>query len=120
MTKMRNRGLKHAIRAAGLSDFKQHKVGAALFYKNKLLNIGWNRKKSHPLSTTEHSQHAEFSVLIGVESAIRCTLYIARLTRTGKLGIARPCEICQGLISSKGIRQVFYTNNLGRLEKFNA
>ena len=119
MTKRNKKGLKHAIRAAYLSDFYKHRVGSALFYKNKLLNIGWNRKKSHPECPTQHSQHAEFNVCIGVAEVSRCTLYVARLTRTDNIGIAMPCEICQKFLSKKGITKVFYTNRNGNLEEFN-
>jgi deoxycytidylate deaminase len=117
MTKRNDRGLKAAVEAASLSVFRRHRVGAALFYKNRLVNIGWNRKKSHPQCPTERSQHAEFNVFIGIASASKCTLYVAMLTRSGDVGIAKPCEICERYISGMGITKVFYTNRDGRLEQ---
>jgi len=121
MKKSRDRGFRYAVKAACLSGFRSHRVGAALFHKNKLIRMGWNRKKSHPLCPTEHSQHAEFNLCVGLDKLVlspRCILYVARLTRTGDVGIAKPCEACQDFIRSVGIKRIFYTNQNGQLEEF--
>ena len=114
------RGLRYAIRAACLSEFRSHRVGAALFKKNKLVGLGFNQKKTHPRCPTNHSQHAEFNTCIGMnreELADGLTIYIARLTRTGKVGLARPCESCDNMLVGLGIKKIFYTNHKGSLEQ---
>lgn len=113
------RGLKAAIKAAFDSDFREHKVGAALFKGARLLSLGANYKKSHPANTACWSQHAEFSTLLGYEQEelAGTTLYVARLTRTNRVSCARPCPECQALILRKGVDRVFFTNYEGVLEE---
>lgn len=119
MNKTDKRGMKYAIRGACLSSLRC-RVGAALFYKKKLLGIGWNIKKSHPRCPTEHSQHAEFNVCIGLDKTILsngCTLYVVRLTKTGRIEIAKPCEICQEFLQAICIDKIFYTDREGKLNR---
>ncbi len=119
--KMNNRGLKAAIYAAQCSELKSHRVGAVIYHKKRLISIGCNQKKSHPQRITERSQHAEFNACLGFDKldvrANKCSIYIARLTRTSKVGLAKPCKHCQTLLSSLGITKIFYTNKNGEISK---
>lgn len=118
MSKANKRGLKHAVRAAYLSDLHSHRVGAALFRKSILVSIGWNSLKTHPKCPTEFSRHAEFNVFIGTSKidVSGCTLYVARLTRTNIISIAKPCQDCQEFLDALGLRNILFTNTEGKLE----
>lgn len=113
------RGLIQAVKAATYSDLYSYKVGAALFRGSKLIALGWNSKKSHPrnISKAGFSQHAEFYVFTGLHkhSIQGCDLYIARITKKGKVSIAKPCVDCQNYLMTLGLHRVFYTDRQGDL-----
>lgn len=113
------RGLRYAIKAASLSNLQKFHVGAALFRKNRLISLGWNIRKTHPLCPTLLSQHAEFNVMVGLDKdAIRgSTLYVARLGRNGQIGIAKPCDKCEEFLSLLNLGHIYYTNRSGVLEE---
>jgi len=120
----KERGMRAAIKAARLSQFYAHRVGAALFNGPHLIALGYNRHKSHPQNTC-FTQHAEFNSLLkkrtladstrGPKSR-NLTMYVARLTRTDKISLSRPCDKCQRALRDAGIKTVYYTNYKGELE----
>lgn len=108
-----------AVKAAHLSGLRKYYVGAALFRKNRLVSIGWNVRKTHPLCPTQHSQHAEFNVMVGLSKIDidGATLYVARVGRNGKVCIAKPCRDCEHFLSLLGLDRIYYTNQQGLLEE---
>ena len=118
MNRATRRGLNRAVRAAYLSDLYSHRVGAALFRKSILISVGWNSLKTHPKCPTKFSRHAEFNVFIGLSriDVSGCTLFIARITRTNRIGIAKPCIDCQEFLAALGLKNIFYTTQSGRIE----
>ena len=112
--------IAQAIKAACLSSQYRHRVGAALFCRKNLISLGWNKRKTHPACPTENSQHAEFNVCIGLDESVfekRTTLFVARLTKAGKVAMAKPCKDCQDFLKVLGIKDIYYTNTKGILEK---
>jgi len=113
------RGKRAAIKAALLSEFYAHRVGVALFKGSKPIHIGFNKHKSHPQSVC-FTQHAEFSALLKRNirnDSKNLTMFVARLTRTNKIRLAKPCAECQKLLLSVGISKVYFTNHKGNLEE---
>jgi len=112
------RGRRAAIKAARLSKFYAHRVGAVLFIGSRCIAIGCNKHKTHPF-TGCYSQHAEFNVSrkIDSEQAKSATLYVARLTRTDRVSYSKPCNDCQSVIQSLGIAKVYYTGYDGQLKQ---
>jgi deoxycytidylate deaminase len=102
-----------AVRAAQ-SSTQPMRVGAVLARKSRVLSVGCNSRRTHPKSTvpTYQSTHAEHAACRGVDpDELRgATLYVARITKTGKWSMSRPCQSCARLLRAKGIRRVFYTN----------
>ena len=113
-------GLQAAIKAAYFSDLYKLRVGSALLQGSRVINLGWNTKKTHPNCNTELSQHAEFNVFNGIRHELidGCDLYIARITRTSLVRLARPCEDCQEYLKNLPLNKIFYTNDYGKLELF--
>ena len=113
-----SKGLRAALKAARLSQFYAHRVGAALFSGNRLIDIGCNKHKTHPQSFC-YTQHAELNTVAGQHkyNLKGMTLYVARLTRTDRVSYAKPCENCQEVILNAGIGRVFYTNYDGKLKE---
>ena len=115
----RNRGRRAALRAARLSPFYAHRVGVAVFKGANQIALGFNHHKSHPKNTC-FSQHAEFNSLIKSSNNYHprnLTMYVARLTRTDKISLSKPCSECQRAIWNAGIRKVFYTDYTGNLQE---
>jgi hypothetical protein len=45
------------------------------------------------------------------------TLYIARLCRSGRVSIAKPCHDCVDFLSMLDLGRIYYTNRDGWLEE---
>ena len=95
---------------------------AAIFHKNKILSIGQNSFKTHPLAKKfghrNSSIHAELSSIVrfGVEDCEGLSMAVLRIGRNGKLNLSRPCRCCQNLIQQVDIKNVYYTGGSGKWE----
>ena len=114
-----NRGIRAAVKAASQSHFRCHRVGAALFKGRSLIAMGWNKKKTHPKNSCILSRHGEFDTLIKLplHQIMGARLYIARLTRTGKVSYSKPCKHCLHFLKALPLDRIYYTNYTGNLEK---
>lgn len=113
------RGFRAAISAALLSN-ERYRVGAAIFLGNRLLQIGWNSKKTSPrVDSVFNWHHAETAALIGSTKSdlTRATIYVVRVRKSGTLAMARPCKVCRGLLRSSGIKKVVYSDRNGKPKK---
>lgn len=119
-----------AKKAQQESDFIKPKIGAAIFYGNKLLSIGYNTNKTSPAQfkynkyrnfsnnlniTIEHKTHAEIMALNKIKyldiDFAKCKLFIYRENSEGVLGICKPCPGCEKAIRDLGIKNIFYTGS---------
>lgn len=103
-----------------LSCADEHKVGAALMKGKTLVGVGWNSTKTHPKSCTRYNgHHAEFACLIGPSkyAIVGATIFVARITRGGNLGISKPCDKCEEFLRAAGVRCAYYYNRNGEVEK---
>ena len=60
--------------------------------------------------------HAEMSALRFSKPGD--VLFVLRWTKDGQLTMSKPCERCQQMINSAGLKKVFYTNWNGEFERF--
>lgn len=120
---------KAAKAVSELSKFEQHKIGAVVVYKHKIISSGCNSYVTNPLQKrynkfrfdtdqTSHSKHAELECLLPIINRRdidfnRVNLYIYRQHKSGALACARPCESCFNLIKDLGIRNIYYSNDGG-------
>ncbi len=91
-----------------------HQLCSLVVKKNRVLSVGYNSPKTHPMSDTKMQQlHAEMhAVLKCPEGDLRgADVVVARARSEGKAGLARPCEVCQGILKRCGVRRVYYTTN---------
>lgn len=107
-----------AIIAERYGIHKRYKVGAILVKSGKAISHGANSYKTHPKMGIK-TLHAEIQALIGVQyKDLRgSTVFVARLNKSGQLGMARPCSTCHHILKEYGIRDVYYTNQQGLTEK---
>lgn len=120
---------KHARNIAKMSDYPRHKIGCIVVYDNKIIGMGFNSKKTHPLQkvynverfscdNTPHCMHAEVHALAGLihNKAInwkKVSIYNYRETKDGCLAMSKPCPSCMKLIKDLGIKDIYYTSNDG-------
>lgn len=114
-----------ALAAAMQSEDYQYKLGAAIFAKKRLISVGANNAKTHPLSRfygRPVTVHAEMQAIIRaknvVESLEGMVLIVARIKRNGEIGMARPCSGCQAIIRQNGIKEVWYTTENGWAKEY--
>lgn len=116
-------------KVAEANDTSNIKFAAAIVRGNKIISVGFNHNKSHPLQAkfckNEHAifLHAEVAAIknalreIHVEELSKCDLYISRVKKPESFskkfiwGLARPCCGCQRAIEEFGIRGVVYTTD---------
>lgn len=102
------------------------RIAAAIVYKNEIISIGTNQRKSHPLQAkfSRHYQaihiHAEIDAIaravkrIDSKRLAQSTLYVARVKLDSTAGnwmwgLAKPCTGCARAIASFDIKNVVWT-----------
>jgi deoxycytidylate deaminase len=112
--------MRYAIKAALLSGAEHHRVGAAIFKGKSLVSLGWNSTKTHPDSKTRYNaHHAEFDCLMGnyKHDLVGASIFVARITKGGRLGVSKPCSECEVIIRGVGIKKIYYINQNGEVER---
>ena len=98
---------------------------AFLVKKNKIIKIGWNRKRTHP-EISKHpyhdgyvGTHAELDVILksGLEDLNDHSMIVLRVDRKGRLANSKPCPGCLSLLKSYNVEEVFYSDGEGKIEK---
>jgi len=115
--------------AETVEPFPRMRLAAALVYKNEIISIGTNKKKSHPFQkkfgTNEDAifLHAETDSICNAlrkyDTSIlaKSRLYVCRVKWFDEnkkrmiLGMAKPCPGCQRAIATFNIKHVCYTTN---------
>lgn len=94
---------------------------AAIVHKGRILAIGLNRKKTHPLMARYNERpgqvflHAEVDAIVrtinryGDEILKESSLYVLRTTKGGVVAGSKPCSGCQSHIEHFGIPEVFWS-----------
>jgi tRNA(Arg) A34 adenosine deaminase TadA len=98
---------------------------AFLVKKNKIVKIGWNKKRTHP-EISKHpyhdgyvGTHAELDVILksGLEDLNDHSMIVLRVDRKGRLANSKPCPGCLSLLKSYNVEEVFYSDSEGNIEK---
>jgi len=97
------------------------RLAAAILYKNKIVSIGRNQYKTHPIMLRFCKNpeaiylHAEVDAInrakkiLTVSELSKATLVVIRIKKDGSYAMAKPCEGCQDCINHHNIKKVFYT-----------
>ena len=105
---------KAALELAAASEHDMtHSLCALVVCKNRVLSVGYNQPKTHPISidTPMQQLHAEQDALLRCGSTEGAEVVVVRARPSGKPGLAKPCSICEGILRRFGVRRVFYTIN---------
>lgn len=101
------------------------RIAAAIVYKNDIISLGTNQRKTHPLQAkfAKHHEaihiHAEIDAIaravkrIDPKKLYACSLYVVRVKLTSEgvrmWGLAKPCTGCARAIASFDINRVIWT-----------
>ncbi len=90
--------------------------GCVIFVSNKIVSKGFN-KPVRPSKTIRSHIHAEIDALFGLHHKIikKATLMVIRINKSKELIQSRPCKRCDGILKRKGIRKIFYSNEVGKM-----
>lgn len=122
-----NHYLGLAKNASEFSDFPQHKLGAVLIEKNRVVSVGFNSKKENPIQKhlnklrgydvekAHNSLHAEVYTLLKAKDLDidwnKTSLFIYRQHKDGRKALAKPCAACSQMIKQLGIKNIYYTGD---------
>lgn len=133
---IKDRLLRLAEKASRKSDFESHKLSSIVFYKNKILCVGWNTCKGNNMqrhynefrfdqlkSDGRNPAHAEIKALCKYKHSKfflnskydpkDLKLFVFRQNKHCDLACAKPCISCYMAIKDFGIKNVYYTDNNG-------
>src|ERR1035437_3340786 len=109
---------------------RRFKHTAALVHKGRVISIGFNSLKSHPFQVKYGRNkdsiyfHAEVDAIknalknYSVEFLQHTTLISVRKKPDSSVGIAKPCSGCERCIAEFGIKEVYWTDEFGRLVSY--
>lgn len=105
------RWLRLALVQAEQAPHDQWRVGSVLIRGGSVLSYGFNKYRNDPslVSLEGVSYHAEEVTLRKAGDAQGATLYVARITRSGDLGNAKPCARCQSLLTAADVHTVVWS-----------
>lgn len=108
---MKKFALRTAIKVAIKSQYIQYKHGCVLEAGGRIISTGVNASKIKHPKFNKFSTHAETAAILAAgESAKGCNLYVVRVSTTHHtIGNSKPCEYCQLIIRSAGIKKVYYS-----------
>lgn len=113
--------------AEDIEPVSRMRLAACLVYKNEVISIGTNKRKTHPFQRKfgKNSEsiflHAEIDCIINALKRVdktvleKSTLYVQRVKKKNSdsihfiNGMAKPCIGCQKAIAQFKIKEVFYT-----------
>lgn len=112
-----------------LSTYPKQNLGCVMVYKNRVIGVGWNCDKEHPLQKhynklrgfnvdeCRNTVHAEISAILNTRDMdidwSKVSMFIYRETKDGNMALAKPCEACSKAIEDLGIQDVYYSSRDG-------
>jgi tRNA(Arg) A34 adenosine deaminase TadA len=107
--------MRRALMMAESAPHEKWRVGAVIVRGGAVLSTGYNRYRNSPsiVQLDGVSYHAEEAALRMVGNAEGATIYVARVTKTGLLSLARPCPKCVPKLKEAGIHSMVWTHPLG-------
>lgn len=105
------RWLAVATSQASIAPHAKWRVGAVIVGGGRVLGVGFNRYRNDPsqVDLAGVSYHAEQVAIRRAGDVRGATIYVARITKSGHIGMAKPCPNCQSLLLSNGIHRAVWT-----------
>ena len=102
-----------------------------IFYKNKILSIGFNNYKTHPFNLKfnyVNRQKNKISSFVGTHSEMKAflklgrknceglTLINTRINRKNEIDYSKPCRGCCDMIKILNFKEVYFSNKNGNFD----
>lgn len=100
-------GQRLAIEAALKGQKRQFMIGAVA----QTPTGGWARAYNGIARTITHAAHAEIRLIKHLVP--NCEVYVARVTRGGKIKIAKPCRACEFRLKMARVARIIYSTDDG-------
>lgn len=125
MDRTTQKHIARALLASAASDYTRVNIGAVVAFGNKVVSVGYNSHKSHPMQmkyntlsgrlAPRNACHAEMAAIIkaGQRDLSGATIYVGRYDMLGRLAMCRPCRACRLAMERRGIANVVYTTPQG-------
>jgi len=113
--------------AEDMAPVSNARLAAMVVYKNKIISVGVNQKKTHPFAAKYSKNpdaiylHAETSAILAAKKKLteielsKSTLIVCRVKYDKQFntlfGLAKPCSGCEKCIDDHGIKTIIYTND---------
>jgi deoxycytidylate deaminase len=121
--KLQNSFLLAKAISEALKSSHKHKVGSVIFDKKRVFSTGRN----YPSKSVKHlknkfkkwnsSIHAEVDAIIKAKRDLKgMSMLIVRVSKSG-LALAKPCKYCLEYCNHVGIKNIYYSNELGEIER---
>lgn len=112
-----------AIETAHKSEHSKWKLGSVVWRGGSVISTGFNRVRNDPSVVEDEKYfmctvHAEVDALRNAGSTDGAKLFVARVRRSGGIGLAKPCARCMDTIREHGIKRVYYTDDCGEWSYF--
>lgn len=106
--------IRSALRtAANSSGIERFRLGAVAVKSGRVLSFGSNSSRNKPsewLPREAWSTHAEEACLRRMPSGSEgATLYVARVGRSGKPLLSKPCDMCMEIAREYGVSRIVFT-----------
>jgi len=115
--------IKKAMDEAKKSN-NRFRMGAIIFDKKNVISVGHNCsfrsiKHFYPnFQKRKYSIHAEVDAIIKARTDVKgYSLLVVRLNAKNELTLSKPCEHCMMYIEYVGVKNVFYSNKEGEIER---
>lgn len=102
------------------SPYDKFRVGAIIARKKKIISMGINQKKSHPLQAKfthrphlESWLHAEIhAITLSEEKDLAgSNIYVVRALKNGACATSKPCAGCMSALKEYGFKKMFYCHD---------
>ena len=101
--------LKLARRLAKKSTHRQHLHASIVARGGNIVSCGYNHERIH----------AETMALskLWPSERVGTTVWSIRVSKSGRLGMAKPCSKCMSFLVASRVKQVFFSNASGEIER---
>lgn len=102
--------LRQAAKQAFYSNHHRFRLGAIVVKSGRVLSQGINIPKKSPNTPPyRESIHAEVSAIKNAKNPDGATIYVARLSASDDMAVAKPCEYCVEHMLENGITRVVFS-----------
>ena len=101
---------KNLLKKTAMKSNRMQKHSSFIFKNGNLVSIGYNNEFSHAEEKAINSYYSDV-IMKGY------TMVNLRLTRSGRIGMAKPCPACFALLKEKKFRKIIYSTNEGTFQE---